>query len=143
MSACIDACRGGIIIESEKDGLFEMTKIAIVSVPSAKGHASYRAIAGRNQSQGKTAGQALDALTRQLSADESGMMVVVQNFRPDRYFSREQQLRLEQLMLEWQAARDRGKELSPAERAELEALVNAELRASAQRAAELADELGR
>lgn len=120
-----------------------MTKIAIVSVPSAKGHASYRAIAGRNQSQGKTAGEALDALTRQLSADESGMMVVVQNFRPDRYFSREQQLRLGQLMQEWQAARDRGKELSPAERAELEALVNAELRASAQRAAELADELGR
>lgn len=120
-----------------------MTKIAILWIPSAKGHPSYRAVAGRNQSQGKTAGEALDALTRQLPSDESGIMVIVQTFRPDRYFSRAQQDRLQQLMEELQSALEQGKDLLPSERTELEALVNEELRASAQRASELADELGR
>jgi hypothetical protein len=46
-------------------------------------------------------------------------------------------------MARWQTARDLGSTLTPEEHTELEALVEAELRASAARAAELADSLGR
>lgn len=85
-----------------------MTKIAILSVPTQKHGVIYRAVTGANQSQGRTAGEALDALTAQLSADEVGMMVVVQNFRPDRFFTQSQQERLGKLMGRWHEAQVTG-----------------------------------
>lgn len=118
-----------------------MTKVAILPVQAKEGAVSYRAVAGDKQSQGKTAGEALDALTAQLSEDEAGTLVVVQSFRPDRFFGVLQERRLAELMGRWRAMRDKGETLAADEQAELEALVAAELRASADRAAALADEL--
>jgi hypothetical protein len=40
---------------------------------------TYRACAGDKESTGRTAGEALDALTSQLTDDETGTLVIVQN----------------------------------------------------------------
>ena len=74
---------------------------------SFRSGADYRAVAGRRQSVGKTPGEALDAMTAQLSSDEAGALVVIQNLRPDTYFTAEQHRRLNELMTLWREARDR------------------------------------
>jgi hypothetical protein len=55
----------------------------------------------------------------------------------DRFFTRQQQQRLAELMDLWRAARDTGAPWSGEEQTELDALVNAELRAANDRAASL------
>ncbi|MBM4045527.1 MAG: hypothetical protein FJ279_10465 [Planctomycetes bacterium] len=120
-----------------------MTRVAILPVPAEAGHVSYRAVAGDKHSQGKTAGEALDALAAQLPEDEVSTLIVVQSLRPDRFFSAAKQQRLKALMERWRAARDKGEGLTAAEQAELEAVVEAEVRAATARAGALADELGR
>lgn len=112
-----------------------MTKVAILPEPSVEGDTMYRAVAGRHQAVAKTAGGALDALTAQLSPEESGTLVVVQNHRADQFFTAQQQQQLEELMRRWRTARDTGKALSSSEQAELNALVDAEVQASGERAA--------
>ena len=72
---------------------------------------------------------------------ESEGLVIVQRFRPDRFFPAEQQQRLQTLMKRWRAARDHGELLSEAERTELDSLVAAELAATARRASEIAEGL--
>jgi hypothetical protein len=89
------------------------------------------------QSSGATAGAALDALTAQLSPDETSTLVIVQSLRPDQFFTAAQQQRLEQLMARWRTARDQNTHLPVPEQAELEALIEAELHAATQRAAAL------
>src|SRR2546423_15077161 len=59
---------------------------------------SYRALAGDKESTGRTAGEALDALTSQLADDEGGTLVIVQNRKADQFFSTAQQERLAELM---------------------------------------------
>jgi hypothetical protein len=120
-----------------------MAKVAILPIESETGKVSFRAVAGDKQSQGKTAGEALDALTAQFSENETGALVIVQSLRPDHFFNAGQQKRLGELMDSWRAARDSGESFSADEQTELEALVEAELRASAARASALADEIGR
>ncbi len=120
-----------------------MTKVAIVSIPTAAGEIAYHAMAGDKQSHGKTAGEALDALTAQLSEDEAGTLVIVQHFRPDRFFAADQQRRLAELMARWRVARDAGATLPADEQAELDALVEEEVRASAKRTAALLHDLTR
>ena len=62
-------------------------------------------------------------------------MVVIRDLRPDRFFDEAQQRRLAELMSRWRAARDCcGEALTAEEQAELDALVEAELRANAERA---------
>ena len=119
-----------------------MTTVAILPIPTDHGETTYRAVAGERQSAGKTVGEALDALTQQLPDDEVGTLVVVQNQRPDRFFTVEQQQRLEELMARWRAAQDAASSLSAQEQAELDTLVDAEVRAAAQRAAAIVSELG-
>jgi hypothetical protein len=119
-----------------------MTRVEILPIPTGEGKRSYCAFAGDKHSQGETAGAALDALTAQLSEEELGTMVVVQNLRPDRFFTASQQARLTELMSRWRAAGDAGRVFPSDEQAELDELVNVELRASASRSAALADELG-
>ncbi len=109
--------------------------------PSAEG-VEYRAIAGKRQAIAKTAGAALDAITAQLPAEETGTLVIVQNQRPDQFFSAEQQNRLKELMDHWRAARDAGHALPAPEQAELDALINAEVQASGERAAAILTGLG-
>lgn len=64
-----------------------MTAIAILSETAGPAGTTYRAVAGTAQSVGKTPGEALDALTAQLDAAGSGTLVVVQQLRPDRFFT--------------------------------------------------------
>jgi hypothetical protein len=119
-----------------------MTTIAILPETPGSPHTQYRAVAGQLHSVGKTAGQALDALTSQLADAEAGTLVVVRHSRPDRFFSAVQQQRLEQLRSRWRQARDAGTALPPQEQAELDALVEAETRAAAERARALLLGLG-
>jgi hypothetical protein len=110
-----------------------MTTIAILSEGVGTPR-SYRAVAGGKQSVGRTAGEALDSLTAQLDETEGGTLVVVQQFRPDRFFTAEQQRRLGELLERWRAARDAGTKLAAEEQAELDNLIEAEVQASAERA---------
>jgi hypothetical protein len=59
----------------------------------------------------------------------------IQQLRPDRFFTAKQQRRLAELMQHWRTACDQRTTLSPEEQAELKALVEAELRGAAERAA--------
>jgi hypothetical protein len=111
-----------------------MTLVAILPVPTTSGDVAYHAVAGDRRSQGRTAGEALDALTAQLPEDETGTLVVVQSYRPDSFFDAAQQRRLAELMTRWRAARDGGGTLPAAEQAELDNLIELEIRASAERA---------
>src|SRR5438105_12634940 len=100
-----------------------MTTVAILPENSQIGGTAYRAVAGRIQSVGKTAGEALDGLTAQLPDEETGTLVVVQHFRPDRFFTAQEQQRLQELMQKWRLARDAGIALPTAEQEELDRLV--------------------
>ena len=94
-------------------------------------------MAGEKQSHGRTVGEALDALTAQLSEEDSGTPVIVQHRHADRFFGAAEQQRLAELMDAWRYARDRGSVLLPVEQRELEALVEEELHAATGRAAGL------
>ena len=114
-----------------------MTTIAIFPVNQDSQTIRYRAITNRLQSVGRTAGEALDALTAQFDTTCSGTLVVVQPLRPDAFFSADQQRRLGELMAQWRAARDGKAAITAEEQTELDALVEAELQAATQRAANL------
>lgn len=119
-----------------------MTTVAILPVPTEKG-VSYQGTAGDKRSLGRTLGEALDAIMPQLPDAEAGLLVVVQSLRPDQFFDAFQQRRLGELMAFWRQARDTGVTFPAAEQSELDALIEAELYASASRTARLADEAGR
>ncbi len=118
-----------------------MTTIAIVPDNPQGSPASFRAVAGEAQSVGATVGQALDALRAQLGTPEQTTLVVVQPMQPDELFTAAQQQRLAELLSRWRAARDAGLALPPQEQAELDALVEAELRAATGRSAALVRQL--
>jgi hypothetical protein len=56
-----------------------MTTISILREAVTPDSTAYRAVAGKRESVGRTAGEALDALTSQLSEDEAGTIVIVQH----------------------------------------------------------------
>jgi hypothetical protein len=118
-----------------------MTMIAVLLETSNDSEQRYRAVAGEHRSEGRTVGQALDSLTKQMGGTADTTLVVVQPFRPDPFFTADQQRRLQELMARWRNARDGQATLSADEQAELEALVASEVQASAQRAAALLDKL--
>jgi hypothetical protein len=120
-----------------------MTMVSILPMKTETGGVCYSAVSGDKRSQGSTAGEALDAITAQLPTGASGTLVIVQSRTPDRFFDAAQQQRLAELIERWRDARDRGTGLSAEEQAELDALVQAELKASGSRAASIAEELGR
>jgi len=114
-----------------------MTTIAIMPETPGSAGTGYRAIAGAKQAVGKTAGEALDALSSQLSESESGTLVVVQQQRPDQFFTALQHERLQELMARWRTARETGSGFPDPEQKELESLIDEEVRAAAIRAATL------
>jgi hypothetical protein len=118
-----------------------MTKVAVLPVRSHRGAVAYRAVSGERQSEGKTVGEAIDRLTRQLSSDESGSMVIVMNANSDAFFTAEQRTRLGELMQKWRKARDGGHSLDAKEQSELNDLVATELRASGKRSSAMLKEL--
>jgi hypothetical protein len=116
------------------------TKVALLEDADGIGPA-FRAVAGGNQSMGRTAGEALDALTPRLTDDDADTLIIVRNLRPDRFFTAQQQRRLDELMAKWRQSRDAGVRLCPEDQAELEGLVDAELRAATERAAAISQDL--
>lgn len=115
-----------------------MTTVAVLPATDTRSETTYHAIAGDRRASGRTMGEALDALAPQLEGDDNAAtLVVVQKQRPDRFFTAAQQQRREELMAQWRAARDAGRELPAEAQAELERLVLAEVRAAGQRAAAL------
>ncbi len=112
-----------------------MTTISILPEPTDASPTNYRAVAGELQSVGNTVGEALDALRAKLNEPESTTLVVVQLLCPDPFFTAQQQQRLQELMTRWRAARDARSALPSGEQAELDVLVEAEVRAAGQRAA--------
>jgi hypothetical protein len=89
-----------------------MATVEILPVSDPDGATSYRALLrGENgtqdkQSTGKTAGQALDALTAQLTSADFTALLVIQNLEPDLFFSADQQRQLAALMEQWRVARE-------------------------------------
>lgn len=118
-----------------------MTTVSILPILNTNGDKSYRAIAGDCQSVGQTAGQALDALTALLGETDFSALIVIQRFNPDELFTVQQQKRLSELMNLWRTARDRGESISAKQQAELESLVEAELKAATVRTEILTQQL--
>lgn len=118
-----------------------MTPVAILPISTASGEKSYRAIAGDRHSVGKTAGQALDALTDQLAETEFSALLIIQNFHPDLFFTADQQARLTELMGVWRIAQDQGQELPSELQVELDALVEIEQQAAIDRTAMMMKQL--
>jgi hypothetical protein len=118
-----------------------MESVAIFPVLSPEGNAAFRAVSRGGQSEGRTAGEALDAIAPSLSGDSSAV-VVIQSFLPDAFFTAAQQARLQELMAKWREARDAGRQLPASEQTELNALVEAELQAATARTAEALRGLG-
>ena len=120
-----------------------MTKVAVYHESADPGLMPYRAVSGRNQAMGRTAGEALDALASQLPQEDAETLVIVRNMSADRFFNAEQRRRLEELTALRRKASAGNSPLTEREEAELEQLVDAELRAATERAAALAHDLTR
>jgi len=103
-----------------------MSTICVHSENQPGKEARYRAVAGDRQVYGATMGQALDALAADWGGDIQETVVLIQRVQPDEYFTAAQQQRKRELMA-------RSKKLSPAERQELESLLDAELDATVAR----------
>jgi hypothetical protein len=103
-----------------------MTSIAIRTEKGETDGPRFRAIAGNRQSLGRTMGEALDALTADWGDSFQEAVVLIQRFQPDPYFTQAQYDRMQALLA-------RRTVLTPEERAELEALIDAELDATVAR----------
>jgi hypothetical protein len=109
-----------------------MTSIAVPPEQGEAGELRFRTIAGDRQSVGRTMGEALDALVADWPDDVQETAVLIQRFQPDMHFAEAQDQRARELLARRAA-------LSPAERGELEALVDAELDATVARTGGLAE----
>jgi hypothetical protein len=118
-----------------------MTKVIVTPESSSRSATGFRAAARGHESVGNTPGAALDALACQLSDRDANTFVVVQNMRPDEFFTAAQQDRLSELLAVRRAAQQGGRQLDTADEAELELLVQAELDGAARRAAAMIQEL--
>jgi predicted Zn-dependent protease with MMP-like domain len=103
-----------------------MTAIAIRTDQKETGERQFRAIAGDRQCLGRTMGEALDALTAEWGDSVQETVVLIQRFQPDQYFTQAQYERMRELLA-------RRSTLTPEERTELEALVDAEVDATVAR----------
>jgi hypothetical protein len=118
-----------------------MTKVAVYHESADRESMPYRAVSGRNQAMGRTAGEALDALASQLPREDIESFVIVRSMGPDRFFDAEQRNRLEALMALKREAIVGNSRLTDLEESELEQLVDAEVRATTERAAALFHDL--
>ena len=78
-----------------------MTRVTIVAENPGSPDTKFRASTRKRESIGPTAGAALDALANQLGESESGTLIVIQNLRPDEFFTAAQQQRLSELLVKW------------------------------------------
>jgi hypothetical protein len=80
-----------------------------------------------------TVGQALDGLTEQIGPPTETTLVIIQPFKPDRFFTAEQIARLSALKAEWRSALDTGTRLPDGEQRELDSLIEAQLTGTIER----------
>lgn len=118
-----------------------MNTITIFAEGQAASSRRYKAVSGQHHSSGKTVGEALDALTSQMEQPEDTTVIVVQHRQPDEFFSAVQQQRLQELMQRWRAARDTRTPFPPEEQAELDNLIQEEVRGAGLRAAAMLQKL--
>jgi hypothetical protein len=114
-----------------------MATITVIPDDPRSTSAPYRAVAGDKQAVGATAGEAIDGLKAKLGNPQGTTLVIIQEMSPDALFTAEQRDRLAELMAMWRAARDAGNHLASEEQCELDAFVEAEVRAAGERAAQL------
>jgi hypothetical protein len=114
-----------------------MQSVAIFPVLNADGMQGFRAVARSGQSEGRTVGEALDALHARLTPNNGGTVVLIQPFQSDALFAAPQRERLENLMARWRSMRDKGDTLSADEQSELQNLIDAELLAADARTQEI------
>ncbi len=124
-------------LEDLQEGTDAMTKVAVYHESADPESMPFRAVSGRNQAMGRTAGEALDALAAQLPQEDADTLVIVRNMSPDRFFSAGQRRRLEELMALRREAIATNSLLTAQQEAELEQLVDAEVRAATDRATAL------
>src|SRR5438105_3689279 len=105
--------------------MFNMTKVTISAENPGSASTRFRAVSRGRESVGPTPGAALDSLAKQLNPQESNTLIVVQNMSPDEFFTAAQQQRLHHLLALRRLALDAGREMDPAEKAELEELIDA------------------
>jgi len=110
-----------------------MTSISILPITDATGAQHYQARSGDKLSIGQTPGEALDAIAKSLGPIGFNIFLLTANFQPDTFFTAAQQQRLATLMDAWLTARDNEQSFPSDLKTELDALVETELRASAQR----------
>lgn len=115
-----------------------MTAISIVPAQQPGTATAWRAVANGKEAFGRTAGEALDGLTAELS--QAGVFLIYEQWQPDEFFTAEQQQRLSELLARWRLTNDSGEPLAANEQVELEQLIEVELLAAGQRAATLAHE---
>lgn len=109
--------------------------ITISTVATTTNKTVWRAATDGLEAIGKTAGEALDGIRKQLGTEQNDLFLVCQQWQTDKFFTAEHQQRLSDLMEHWRVARDSRKTLSDADQTELEKLVDAQLEGSAKRAA--------
>ncbi len=119
-----------------------MTTVSIIPTCNDEGEPSFRAVAGKHQSVGKTAGEALDSIAGQLPRRTTGTLVVVQHHLPDQFFTAEQQQRLTELMQRWRKALDADEKITENDQRELDALIEAEVAAATRRSERILEDLG-
>ena len=93
-------------------------------------------MAGETQAIGPRS-RGIDGLRMKIGNPAETTLVIVQPLTPDAFFTEEQRDRLAALMSRWRSARDQATNLPPSEQAELDSLVEAEVRAAGARAAQL------
>lgn len=122
-----------------------MTTITIVPEIEQK-KLRYKAICGNQETIGLTPGQALDLMETSLITEGEPMnetLVIVQRFRADDLFTKQQQEKLQRLMEELHQSLASETKFSAIKQQELTALAEAELEASIQRGTRIIEELKR
>ena len=118
-----------------------MTTVSIHPIPNEDGGSTYHAFAGDRRGDGRTPGEAVDAVLSQWIGSAASTLVVLHHNRADRFFSEQQRIELDSLMRKLRQAKETGESLSREDQAKLESLVNTELRAAGERAKFMADSL--
>ena len=103
-----------------------MTPVSILQETNEANIMRFRATAGKHQTVGRTAGEALDALLSKEGGNIDSSAILIQRFAPDSYFTQAQHERRQELLA-------RRASLTAEENEELDALIDAELEATVKR----------
>ena len=90
----------------------------ITILPPRHPEGSYEVARGTLRAEGRTAGEALDALTAPLTSEPATHVIIVQAQRPNPFFGAAEQAHLEVLMQHFHEAQAGRDSLSDAERAD-------------------------